>query len=1362
MTYQRHLRDFHPNGNIYGPFLPQNWNMQQFVAPVQPEVLPDPEPIQDDMDFDIELLQPFEGEELIPDEAALQPIEPDDAFNVLCAPFLDYCFKSWLQFLNHPDATIKSADLFCLKLMETMKTTIHLTQPYLPQQEAFRIDSMLKTKLLPFSTEHRRRKYLEDRSLYSKPEEYVTSIQLDVVGTPGGNAIRDRRNMVAVIPIEKTLKAVLSIETLANALVMPSDFTNAPSLCHPFAGKRAQNLINKIGDDFLLIELYMDEFTTSCPIGNSSAVYKMAAWYIRLLNFPLDMISQLDHILLACLAHAVDVMDDLQEIIRLILLPQLKKLETDGITIRYQGYERNFKVILYRLSADNLGFHQMTGLTRCFSGNNPCWLCTETAETLRTVWILDPQKMRTRQRYDHLISNGTPQQRLAYGIKANCCLNELQYFHCMEDFSVDYMHDLHEGHFLRFIPRIVRDAIAAGVTLDTINGAITGFGLVGPDGNNPIRPIYLPAQIPDNGDTLSGYTAKNSGDLVRLLPLMFKFAGIRLQTPSWQVFMKLQRIIDILYAPDINQPTIDMFDALVKSYLKDYIAIGGKMTVKPHKLLHYKAVMEEMGPLRHLATFRYEGKHHHFKQYAHVNRCFKNLQTTLADKNELMFAYTLMQMNSPDYLANRRRSRSLAKFKKNLAVVYGQNPTTREPCFGEIYNYDVNTDRLSLKLLSLEEFDASTHCYIYMLMMQVKAFVTVNGAKPTRSLLSFSFESAKVSDLCTFIAERTYCPPGSTFNVTVKPEPGSNVTYAVAPDLDLQDKTEMFVSVDPPSGDFSSFQIARVSPSRSRCSQSQPTTPRYSQATASLNTSASSWFDGSSQPTTSSQQSSQHCAPSATAIVSSASFNETQFMDQVNAILVGDVSSPGSSSTVPANDNAPSHTTLLHAVALSQRQTLDDAYAAMQPDEPVMLDKVDVHGFFRMPARKAALFVLKNPSAHSTEVLVAARYIAKRSVVELLVHAYPEYSCPANASQIVTDFLAAATGNDWFLQLKTTNGSSLIMNAFNKRKHRFRRSIGAPLTPIKKKKLTEEPASEDLDAAALALAQCSTEKEMMKVVANTALLRCTWIKSMEASDDVQIPEVFMKKFPCFVNNVSLLHEDYKCNMLHFRELPVTDFAAAYKKFIPAIYALAEGLKILPPTAPRPTDADEEAWVACKLLIRLVPKYVKRNSNCKPERLFAEGWDSSCINALHQARRDIKQTAPMIFVITTYPSQTRTYFVAADDLALKVKGSFLDALQSLMELHYVFDLAYAKELKPFFLLLERMSLLHVEKPYSTVMDLYFDLKTKGDSLDQQPDDASTPSESSSTEQQTAAAEQQDQPESPPQLQEEEEVINIELR
>uniref|UniRef100_A0A914Z7J1 Uncharacterized protein n=1 Tax=Panagrolaimus superbus TaxID=310955 RepID=A0A914Z7J1_9BILA len=54
----------------------------------------------------------------------------------------------------------------------------------------------------------------------------------------------------------------------------------------------------------------------------------------------------------------------------------------------------------------------------------------------------------------------------------------------------------------------------------------------------------------------------------------------------------------------------------------------------------------------------------------------------------------------------------------------------------------------------------------------------------------------------------------------------------------------------------------------------------------------------------------------------------------------------------------------------------------------------------------------------------------------------------------------------------------------------------------------------------------------------------------------------------------------------------------------------------------------------------------------------------------------------------------------------------------MQLHYIFDLAYAKELKPFFLLLERIANLDIHRSYTSLMDLYHELKLQGDLIEEE--------------------------------------------
>jgi hypothetical protein len=85
-----------------------------------------------------------------------------------------------------------------------------------------------------------------------------------------------------------------------------------------------------------------------------------------------------------------------------------------------------------------------------------------------------------------------------------------------------------------------------------------------------------------------------------------------------------------------------------------------------------------------------------------------------------------------------------------------------------------------------------------------------------------------------------------------------------------------------------------------------------------------------------------------------------------------------------------------------------------------------------------------------------------------------------------------ATGNDWFSNLTTTDGSNLVMNAYKKRQRRYRDaknpgSPDTPATPAKRRKVAPEPPTpEDLDAAVAALAECTTAKETRKIATETA------------------------------------------------------------------------------------------------------------------------------------------------------------------------------------------------------------------------------------------------------------------------------------
>lgn len=422
----------------------------------------------------------------------------------------------------------------------------------------------------------------------------------------------------------------------------------------------------------MALQLFMDEFTTTCPIGSKSTCYKMAGCYVRLLNFPVDLLSKLDHIFLCFVAHASEMMTELQIQLSKTVIVELKHLETHGITINYRGNRRRFKVILSTLAADNLGIHQLGGLITSFSSHNVCRMCTVTAQSLKGMHALDPNEEKIAAKYEEALQN--IDDMWAYGIRQECSFNSLENFHIITNVTVDIMHDLLEGHFQRVIPMVVRDAMAHGFPLRTINNALKAFQFLGPDKQNPPNTITLPAHAPENGDTIK-MGANEMMTLIKLLPLIFRFAGIRLNTPIWQLFMKLQRILDILWAHAIDENTTAMLDRLIQNYLRDFHALGGNMTMKAHLLLHYPRVIRQMGPLRHLSSMRLEAKHRDFKQYAKVNRNHKNVPMTLASKSTIIFAHSLHQMRKGKVLFNFNLlmtfCRQLHSFFKEIKV-YGK------------------------------------------------------------------------------------------------------------------------------------------------------------------------------------------------------------------------------------------------------------------------------------------------------------------------------------------------------------------------------------------------------------------------------------------------------------------------------------------------------------------------------------------------------------------------------------------------------------------------------------------------------------------------------------------------------------------
>lgn len=387
----------------------------------------------------------------------------------------------------------------------------------------------------------------------------------------------------------------------------------------------------------------MDDYGTTNPLQTSTAsVYKMTACYFRLMNMPQHMLSTNDHTFLVFLAYAADMAMNFHELLRKTLIKELLELEQEGITFVQAGKEIRLPVVLFNLAGDNLGLNQLCGYRMWFRGDNACRICNLSYDEISTTSVMPVDRIKTNEDYMAAIFSDDDDVMKAANLAVNSSFNALGHFKIQDNPSVDVMHDLHQGHLRCLIPLVW----LSFPNYDRVYYAVKSFPYAGHHKNNPPRAVERKYVT----ETLTGMTAAAIGNLISLTPLMLADLNPADNNIPWKCLLKFQKILDILLAFDITEFMLQELETSIQEYLSAYIAYGGKMTIKPHYLLHYPQMIRQYGPLRHSWSMRYEGKHQPFKQYSAVNRCVKNLPYTLAWKHQASVCKILQSMKNGENL----------------------------------------------------------------------------------------------------------------------------------------------------------------------------------------------------------------------------------------------------------------------------------------------------------------------------------------------------------------------------------------------------------------------------------------------------------------------------------------------------------------------------------------------------------------------------------------------------------------------------------------------------------------------------------------------------------------------------------------
>ncbi|KAK0142283.1 hypothetical protein N1851_020018 [Merluccius polli] len=471
----------------------------------------------------------------------------------------------------------------------------------------------------PLSTAKRRKSYYEEKFLIVKPVEYL---------------IESSQRTFTYVPILTSLQMLLKKTDVCEKIQETTSQLPGQYLSHCDGSYYQENALFSSEGQKLSIILYVDDFEIANPLGTSKEIHKVCAVFWTLANLPVK--SALHSIQLALLCNSNDVRQFGFAKVFAPLLSDLKTLEEVGVYIETFG--DCLKGTVYSVAADNLAAHGLAGFNESFRSTYFCRFCLATKQKCKYQMLY---LMRTKDLHDkHVqeIQNNDSQKK--YGVKQSCVLSDhLSYFHPITGFPPEILHDLFECVVPVELAHCLKGLIAKKYfTLEELNRAILSFPFQHSDKVDRSHPI--PPNVVTRG-TIGGNGHENH-TLLRLLPVLI---GSRVPEGDtfWEVLMNLKDIVELAMSHAFTDDIIQYMSCKISDHrqLLQEVLPSLRLRPKHHYIEHYPHLIKCFGPLVHLWTMRFEGKHKVFKIIIRHTHNYKNVLKTLAERNQNMMAFNL-------------------------------------------------------------------------------------------------------------------------------------------------------------------------------------------------------------------------------------------------------------------------------------------------------------------------------------------------------------------------------------------------------------------------------------------------------------------------------------------------------------------------------------------------------------------------------------------------------------------------------------------------------------------------------------------------------------------------------------------------
>lgn len=506
----------------------------------------------------------------------------------------------------------------------------------------------------------------------------------------------------------------------------------------------------------LQIQIGTDDFEVCNPLQSKANRHKITGIYFTIRNLPKKYLSKLSNIYLVALCNVDDLktkFTDFNNIWRRVVR-DIQQLETVGIAL---DGGLTIKGTLVQLSFDNLGANQALGFSGSFSSTHYCRKCECTLEECQQLTKEKCEKIRTKSNYAQQIKTIEESEKVilkqTIGVKFYCALSDCNFFHILDNPTVDIMHDINEGAIPFVIKGLINYCIGLGLfSVDEVNSLIQYHNYGCQKRQN------IPSELNLEKRSL-GQNARQSMCLFQNLPfILYNYREKPALKSVWGSVTSLLRIAEIVYSEEITEVELNQLENLICEHLSGIRAYVKNLIPKHHFLTHYPSVIRAVGPVLNMTMMRYESKHKVFKNFAESTLNFKDINKTLAFKHQELMCSS--DFSYKDKIESGKPMLLSREFVENHKQLFAPDLDLGE--FLEIKWFDFNNNYYRKGLMILHENCLLEICHIlcshsqYFFITKKWTFVQFNVF-----LNSFQFRENEVAaydliDFHSLTSKKTY------------------------------------------------------------------------------------------------------------------------------------------------------------------------------------------------------------------------------------------------------------------------------------------------------------------------------------------------------------------------------------------------------------------------------------------------------------------------------------------------------------------------------------------------------------------------------------------------------------------------------